>query len=193
MFEKLILPIAFSIVLSLIAPLSSSAQELKDTYWLISSSWKLVETKAKSASPAAAGKNLPVTYPSFDVEVQEGGKLRKFPVNLLMLAHTTNCDTASEVTYKLAMIDYLKSVKKLSNTDALIKLGSYKQNGPLEVAGIWQFDSDQAWKKAIAQGSQIMNLSASEVRKYGSANSYKAELVKRTKSQWAQIDSRKVK
>lgn len=192
MFGKLTRSIVCSLALLLIAPLCASAQELKETFWLVSKSWKIVESKAP-ASKSTTAKIALVSYPSYDLEVQDGGKLRKFPVNLLMLAHTTSCDTTSETTYKLAMIDYLKGVKKLSNVDGLIKLGSFKQNGPLEVAGIWQFNSEQAWKKAITQGSQIMNLSASQVRQYGSADSYKAELIKRTKSQWTQIDSRKTK
>jgi hypothetical protein len=193
MFGKPTRSIACSLALLLVAPLCASAQELKETFWLISKSWKLVESKASSPSTSkgSTAKTLPITYQSFELEIQDGNKLRKFPVNLLMLAHTTSCDTTSEATYKLAMIDYLKGVKKISNADALIKLGSNKQGGPLEVAGIWQFNSEQAWKKAITQGSQIMNLSASQVRQFGSADSYKAELVKRTKSQWTQIDSRK--
>lgn len=183
---------ACSLLVLLIAPLAALAQDSKDTFWLLSNSWKLLETSPK-ASGGPNAKPAPVGYPYFDVEVNDGTKVRKFPVNLLLLAQTTNCDTTSAVTYKLAMIDYLKGVKKLSNTDALIKLGSVKPNGPLEVSGIWQFDSEQAWKKATTQGSQIMNLSAVEVRKYGSARSYKAELVKRTKSQWTKIDARKAK
>lgn len=194
MLEKLTVAIASSLLLLLMAPVSVSAGELKEIFWILSDSWKITETNSKTAPPQPGAKTQPaVVYPNFTVEVQSGGKVRKYSVNMRLLAQTTHTDTAGAVSYQLKLTDYLKGLKSLSKADILIKLGTEKQNGLLEVVGVWQFNSQQAWNRATNQGSEIMNLSAPQVRKFGSADAYKAELIKRTQSQWAQLDSRKNK
>ncbi len=183
---------------------SADPVPMGETYWMISNSWKIIESNTKDASPAsrapggkstsssaASAKPSTASSPSFVVELQEGGRPHRFPVNILLLAQNTNSDSIATGNYRLSMREYLKGLKLLKDADALVKLGSVKTNGSLEVVGIWLFNSNQAWKKATSQGSQILNLNAAEVQRYASAEGYKSELVKRTKAQWIKINARK--
>lgn len=196
MFKKLVLSIVCSLVISLLAPVVVFADPVpkSETYWMISNAWKIIESNNKDASPvprAPGAKSTSLSSPGFAVELQEGGRPHRFPVNILSLAHNTNSESIATGNYQLSMREYLKGLKLLKDADALVKLSSVKPNGSLEVVGIWLFNSNQAWKKATSQGSQILNLNAAEVQRYASAEGYKSELVKRTKAQWIKINARK--
>lgn len=194
MFQKSIQTIACLTMLMLSSMQGAMANytsaEEKEVFWILSDDWKIVERAPVKVglTPAEKAANTEVGY---SINVQYGKKPHNFPVDVFLLARNVNSDSIAAGRYKSAMQDYIRSLKTFQNEDVLLKLSSPRVNGPLSLTGIWPFNADNAWNKALIQGSQIMNLSAGEVKRFGSANAYKDELISRTKSKWAQIESRK--
>ncbi len=196
MIRASIRALAFLIIIFVFSAQCANADYLppdeKEVFWVLTNSWKIVDRPAVKVGQTSTDKMTSLgTESGYSINVTNGSKSLFLPVNIFLLAHNVNSDSICTGKYKAEMKDYLRSLKAFEKSEVLIKLTALKVNGPVQVSGIWPFNGENAWRKALGQGSQILSLSPAEVKKFGSAKAYKEELLKRTAQQWPKIESRK--
>lgn len=129
---------------------------------------------------------------AYTLELDHGGKKLRFPIDRFMLAHYTDSNTICTGNYLAFTEKYLEELRtKKPRTELLVRLASVgDKKAPPTVVGVWSFNAQTSWDKAIQQGSHALNLSAEKVRALGSAAGYKEALLKQSKKAWSEYDTR---
>lgn len=166
-----------------------------ENYMILQDKWNIAVSKTPQAEESGEVRILAVHGPrvgdrskSFTMEFQQGGKTFTFPVDRFMLAHHTDSNTICSGSYLAFTERYIDDLRLCQPHPAvLVKLSVVgKADAPVSVVGIWPFNSQKSWDRAIQRGSHVLDLSAEKVRALGNADGYRAAMLKASDAAWAE-------